>query len=352
MRINDPKKLIGINDNKSYNLITFNELQYILNPFDSIKNNGYAWLNDNGKIDQQLIPSISITNTYVFNDHEIFNGNIPDEYINNEDLNKIEIKLSLFISKYNNDNEQNLIQEGDVIIITPSENSQQNINVHGAFIIIDSDNHVKRLSYDNGYIISINNKRRSSNTPGNIEVALSDIILNNDNLKNALYNIGTIPSDNTRLSFKNENDELIPYTKLIETKNLNYALSSINLNVNNILNIISGSLQDKTLITSMAFSWDKTLSSNIENEPNLINWTYSFNKEDNQKIIGIYENNEQIYPDIIINDNKFNISVQIDSNYSLIGKEWTILLTKSIDTYYNELSSQISQAIITSYFLN
>lgn len=157
------------------------------NPIHSIGSYGYAWLNENGKIEPSLIPSLAISETYVIKDRtQLFQGNIPDEYLTGQNQKLVLDQFQTYLGLSTTSKPQ----KGDIYVVIPEDGVQPNPNIDGTYIVVqeprenendttrDAFYHVERLSYnDNGGIVKVNEIGLDPNgTPGEVTLHLSDIL--------------------------------------------------------------------------------------------------------------------------------------------------------------------------------
>lgn len=281
MRINNPKSMAGYQRATSdagdgaYNLATVGQVQTAVQTLQSdlVKlvhgenglgaspvSNGYAWLNNEGKVDVSLLPNLAITETHTLSQTALKNASTlfetlslsepNDGWKGVEDANKIPYeKLLSYWAAYHVSSEVEhpiSIQVGDVLIVNAEVGETPDPAYAGAYICTYTPQSAggyfqfSRLSYTDGNIVKVNGKS-AANSAGEVTIFLSDVLKEryaeefatsvqpiedinaaSTALQSTVYRLYTINEGENGYRFgfvdtsANGQGAIVPYTKLAE----------------------------------------------------------------------------------------------------------------------------------------
>lgn len=213
MRINNPKSFagFGIANNEvidnAYQLVNQGQLDNVerlsymkfmqklvgegkdINNAENYGTHGYAWLGEDGKIDDRFIPTLAITDIFTVTQSEL-------QHIENDSglsgqadvINKLQywIKGIKLDEEYEN---YEKIKKGDIIVVTAGEGETVNASYCGAWIITNIvkpgeegyEDRVKgmnfkiaKISYESGNIVSVNGQ--VADAAGILHLKLEDVV--------------------------------------------------------------------------------------------------------------------------------------------------------------------------------
>jgi hypothetical protein len=231
---------------------------------------GYAWLNAEGKVDTNLLPALAITETHVISQSTIltYEGGAGDA-----EGKTIFGRLNAYIKDQIKTNPEKAFQVGDIIIVTPVENADNNPNYIeqeynfgdtkpyycGSYIITaaaekQSDGtetawEFAKLAYTDSNIVKINGLA-PANSAGELTIYLKNVLeqlyINNipadkagktadevaTDLSDTVYRLRSIEGegeDEFRFGFLTKEEgsfKVVPYAKLSELNTLENTVSS------------------------------------------------------------------------------------------------------------------------------
>jgi hypothetical protein len=244
MRINNPQSMLGMTsvDNWAYDLASIGQVNVIVKELrdyvdntlkgnaSTIASKGYAWLNEDGKVDTSLLPQLAISNTTTVSQNALKNTDLSEIKTVEEVLFSISNYLKNEMAK--NENKVSF-QAGDVVVVTVEAGEVPNPLLAGAYIITKEPTNeseqfeLSRLSYNDGKIVQINGKQ--ADPTGNLYLELKDILSYRfsdgpanpeeaESLAKTVYRLNTIQDEDgkCRFGFKDLEGNVEAYTKLSE----------------------------------------------------------------------------------------------------------------------------------------
>ena len=399
MKINNPKQFSGVIDyDESFqdDLVTLEQLKIKTNELEQkiikyltgsdevnqlTKSYGYAYLNENRKIDESLLPEYAITNTFIVNQFTLMAYTDPlTNEIGNPIIDVNEVNADIYdpswrINNWINSNDFKKIygslipEQGDIINVIYEKSKETdyiNINVVGSYIVTNTS--LKKIASNsivkcvisklvqNGSNITSVNDIEPSNSRGSIDIDLSDILIKDkkinfktdfeksdvDDLTDNLYRI-TSKEDgvNFRLGFKIDvnntkyyafDDELQSESNLREkTDNI---ISSAFDNFVNESNLINQKINDNfDVLNNKMLKTDSELSASIELTNDKLNST----KSDLENVYNTL-NNTILSAKSELSTNISNVQSELSTNISNVQSE----LSTNISNVQSELSTNIS----------